>query len=82
MTTDNLIRLLRLTADNKSPIVQDLRNEIVKYVNEQEYYISQLETDNFQMFKILWGEIEMRKREIAIVRELFLNECKKQQNAN
>jgi len=44
-----LIRLLQLTKDNKSEIVQELRKEVREYVNETEKYISEIEMDNFKL---------------------------------
>ena len=44
-----LIRLLQLTKDNKSEIVQELRKEVMDYVNETEKYINEIEMDNFNL---------------------------------
>ena len=44
-----LIRLLQLTKDNKSEIVQELRKEVRDYVNETEKYISEIEMDNLNL---------------------------------
>jgi hypothetical protein len=41
--------LLSLTKDNKSPVIQDLRSSIFKYVNDSEKVISTLEMDNMQL---------------------------------
>jgi len=44
-----LIRLLQLTKDNKSEIVQELRKEVMDYVNETEKYINEIEMDNLNL---------------------------------
>ena len=44
-----LIRLLQLTKDNKSEIVQELRKEVMDYVNETEKYIAEIEMDNLNL---------------------------------
>jgi hypothetical protein len=44
-----LIRLLKMTSDNKSQVVLGLRKLIQSYVNDCEEYISQLEMDNYQL---------------------------------
>ena len=44
-----LIRLLQLTKDNKSEIVQELRKEVREYVNETEKYINEIEMDNLNL---------------------------------
>ena len=44
-----LIRLLQLTKDNKSEIVQELRKEVMDYVNETEKYISEIEMENLNL---------------------------------
>lgn len=44
-----LIQLLRDTQENKSYSVQALRNETIKYFNDTERYIRELEADNFCM---------------------------------
>ena len=82
MNTDNLIRLLRLTADNKSPVIQDLRNEIVKYVNETEQYVSQLETDNFQLFVTLGRDLTTAIQHEELLRSMLLTAYQQELNAN
>ena len=44
-----LIRLLQLTKDNKSEIVQELRKEVREYVNETEKYIAEIEMENLNL---------------------------------
>ena len=44
-----LIRLLQLTKDNKSEIVQELRKEVRDYVNETEKYIAEIEMENLNL---------------------------------
>jgi len=44
-----LIRLLQLTKDSNSEIVQELRNEVREYVNETEKYIAEIEMDNLNL---------------------------------
>ena len=44
-----LIRLLQLTKDNKSEIVQELSKEVREYVNEPEKYIAEIEMDNLNL---------------------------------
>ena len=56
-----LIRLLQLTKDNKSEIVQELRKEVREYVNETEKYISSLEMG----FIAYWGSEEGWKNKKA-----------------
>ena len=44
-----LVRLLRLTSDNKSPVILGLRKLIQSYVNDCEAYISGLEMSNDEL---------------------------------
>ena len=44
-----LIRLLQLTKDNNSEIVQELRKEVRDYVNETEKYIAEIEMENLNL---------------------------------
>ncbi len=44
-----IVRLLQLTNENKSPVIQALRRKIIDYVNSTEIYISELEMDLLQM---------------------------------
>ena len=46
---NRLIRLLQLTKDNKSEIVQELRKEVREYVNETEKYIAEIEMENLNL---------------------------------
>ena len=48
-----LIRLLQLTKDNKSEIVQELRKEVREYVNETEKYIAEIEMENLNLSLIV-----------------------------
>lgn len=52
-----LIRLLQLTKDNKSEIVQELRKEVRDYVNETEKYIAEIEMDNLNL-SIMVGKFD------------------------
>ena len=80
MNTDNLIRLLKLTADNKSPVVQDLRREIAKYVNDTETLLSEYETSIFGAaieigrLRKLKKMYESATEHIEILREIFIFE--------
>lgn len=44
-----LIRLLQLTKDSNSEIVQELRKEVREYVNETEKYIAEIEMENLNL---------------------------------
>ena len=46
---NRLIRLLQITKDNKSEIVQELRKEVREYVNETEKYIAEIEMENLNL---------------------------------
>ena len=84
MTPDKLKRLLTLTADNKSPVIQELRQEVVRYVNFQESVISSLEIDNFaishKLLKTIDENNQFRKvmngaqKHEALMRELLRRE--------
>ena len=52
-----LIRLLQLTKDNKSEIVQELRKEVREYVNETEKYIAEIEMENLNL-SIMVGKFD------------------------
>ena len=80
MNHDNLIRLLKLTTDSKSPIIQELRIEVVNYVNSTEEYISRLETDNFQLFCILGKELSDSVKQESLLREMLVKSYKEQLN--
>lgn len=65
----HIARLLSLTKDNKSLVIQDLRRSIFKYVNDSEKVISSLEMDNMQL-----------SLEISYI-DVFLKQQQKQINA-
>lgn len=73
MRTDNLQRLLNLTADNRSLVVQDLRREIISYVNSQEQLTSTL-YEEIESFHYKIKALQSTEKHERILRELFANE--------
>jgi len=69
----NLIRLLKLTEKNNSPVVQDLRKEIIKVINETEIYISEIEANNFYWQMVIKKVDELRERDQKIIDRKFEN---------
>ncbi len=87
MTDDKLIRLLKLTADNRSSVIQELRAEVVRYVNYQESVISSLEMDNFALGHKLIKTIDENNRFRTMLNgaqkhELIMRELLKKEYAN
>ena len=77
---DNLYRLLRLTKDNNSPVIQDLRKEIIKYAKNTQEYISEIEIDNFEItikyFKML-NDYKLMKMTLETLDKHFFNDKSK-----
>lgn len=48
----NLKRLLMLIKHDRSPVIRDLRKEIIKYITNNQKYISGLEMDNYKLVKM------------------------------
>ena len=79
---NNLTRLLTATTNSKSPVVQDLRQEVARYFNEQERYVSGLEMENMGLIKEVerLRQVERVARGAArhekVMRSIYLNELK------
>ena len=81
---EQLITLLKLTKDNKYPVIQSLREEIIKYVNESEKYIAEMELANFgllnryDMLKDFYDEqVELFKMHLRSFRKQKCIDCQK-----
>lgn len=64
-----LIRLLKLTKDNQSTIIQDLRKAIVDYVNKTEKYISDIEIENSELSNLFLDVTDINNENCELLKK-------------
>lgn len=67
----NLLRLIRILKENKSPIVQEFIKEVTTYVNETEHLISELEMGITQLMIKHNREEDLKQQKLNEILEMI-----------